>query len=86
MFYVQNISIHNNFEGYGGDVHIPPYIFLFIIRKNGKCTRASPILKSISTSFTFKNSFPRKNNKNFTKRGPSGPSPISLRSEYSSFN
>ena len=34
------IDIYMNFGGTGGDVHIPQYIFLFIIQKNGKITIA----------------------------------------------
>ena len=49
-----------------------PVHFLFIIQKNGKSTRAWPILKSNSTLFSFRTIFPRLNNKNFTKRGPKG--------------
>ena len=55
--------------GRGGDVHVPPYIFLFIIQKNEKSTRA-PILKSNSTSFWFKNFFSRMYNKKNEKRRP----------------
>ena len=50
---------------YMGDVY-----FFFIIQKNGKSTRALPILESNSTSFCFKKFFPRMNNKNFMRRGP----------------
>ena len=32
--YVQNISIHMNFGGYGGDVHGPPYIYCLLLKKN----------------------------------------------------
>ena len=39
------------FRGWQGSVHGPPYIFLFIIKKNGKSTRAWPMLKSNSTSY-----------------------------------
>ena len=49
-----------------------PVHFLFIIKKNGKSTRAWPILKSNSTLFSFRTIFPRMNNKNSTKRGPKG--------------
>ena len=69
MLYVQNISIYMHFRGgwKGSPIH-----FLFIIQKNGKSTRAWPILKSNSTLFSFITIFPRMNNKNFTKKGPKG--------------
>ena len=54
--------------GWGGS----PIHFLFIIQKNGKSTRAWPILKSNSTLFSFRTFFPRMNDKNFAKRGPKG--------------
>ena len=60
------------FGGYGGGVHIPPYIFCLLFKKNGKSARALPIIKSNSTSFRFKDFFPRMNNKNFTTMGPQG--------------
>ena len=70
MFLDQNISIYiYQFRGFVRGLHGPPYIF-FIILKNGKSTIAWPIIKSNSTSFHFKKKFPRKNNKNFRKRGP----------------
>ena len=47
--------------------------FLFIIKKDGKFTRARPILESNSTSFRSKNFFPTMNNKNLRKEGPRGP-------------
>ena len=55
-----------------GERRRSPVHFLFIIQKNGKSTRAWPILKSNSTLFSFGTNFPRMNNKNFTKRGPMG--------------
>ena len=39
-----------------------------------------------STSFRYLKIFPRMNNKKIRKGGPRGPSPISLRSKYSSSN
>ena len=63
------ICISGGTEGDGGD---PPVHFLFIIQKNGKSTRAWPILKLNSTLFSFRTIFPRMNNKNFMKRGPKG--------------
>ena len=53
-----------------GETEGIPLHFLFIIQKNGKSTRAWPILKSNSTLFSFRTIFPRMNNKKFTKRGP----------------
>ena len=41
----------------------------FVYYKNGKSTRAWPILKTNSTSLWFNFFFPRMNNKNFTKKG-----------------
>ena len=70
MLYVQNISIYMHFGRDGGGWRGSPVHFLFIIQKNGKSTRAWPILKSISTLFSFRTIFPRMNNKNFMKRGP----------------
>ena len=37
------------FGGYGMGVHIPPYVFCLLLKKNGKSTRARAILKSNST-------------------------------------
>ena len=65
----------------GGTVGIPVH-FLFIIKKNGKSTKAWPILKSNSTLFSFRTIFPRMNNKNFTKRVPEG-APLSFLYEAS---
>ena len=72
MLYVQNISIYMHFRGGRGGRRWSPVHFLFIIQKTGKSTRAWPILKSNSTLFSFRTSFPRMNNKNFTKKGPKG--------------
>ena len=72
MLYVQNISIYMHFGGNGGGWRGSPIHFFFIIQKNGKSTRAWPILKSNSTLFSFRTIFPRKNNKKFTKRGHKG--------------
>ena len=69
MFYAQNISIYMNFGGYRGGTYSTVH-FLFIIQKNGKSTRAWPILKSNYTSFWF--FFPRMNSKNVKNRGPQG--------------
>ena len=33
MFYVQNISIYMNLGGYGGGVHILPYMFCLLFFK-----------------------------------------------------
>ena len=33
MFYVQNISLHMNFRGEGGDVHGAQYIFCLLLKK-----------------------------------------------------
>ena len=33
MFFVRNILIYMNFSGYGGDVHIPPFIFCLLFKK-----------------------------------------------------
>ena len=46
-----------NFWGYGGDAHIPPYIFCLLLKKNEKSTRAWPILKWNSTTFDLKSFF-----------------------------
>ena len=43
-------------RGTGGSTN-STVLFLFIIKKNGKSTRAWPILKSNSTSFWFKKNF-----------------------------
>ena len=55
--------------------------FLFIIKKNGKSTRAWPILKSNSISFWFKKKSVGWIIRNYEKGAPGGPAPISLRSE-----
>ena len=57
------------FWGFAEGVTCPPHIIFFIIHKNGKCTRAWPILKSNSTSFWFKFFLPRMNNKNILRTG-----------------
>ena len=36
MFYIQNISIYMNFGWYVEDIHIPPYIFSLLFKKNEK--------------------------------------------------
>ena len=36
MFYVQNILIYMNLGGYGGDIHISPYIFHLLFKKTQK--------------------------------------------------
>ena len=36
MFYVQDLSIYMNFGGYGGNMHIPPYIFCILLKKKQK--------------------------------------------------
>ena len=56
----------------GGDGEDPPFTFCLLFKKNGKSTRAWPILKSHSTLFSLRTIFPRMNNKNVTKRGPKG--------------
>ena len=56
--------------GYGEDVHGPTYIFCLLFKKNGKRTRAWPILKSNSTSFWFKFFFLGWIIKNLQKGGP----------------
>ena len=61
-----------NIYAFRGGRRGSPVHFLFIIQKNGKSTRAWPILKSNSTLFSFRTIFPRMNNKNLTKRGPKG--------------
>ena len=72
MFFVQNISIYMNFGEYGrGGWTYSTIHSLFIIQKNGKSTRAWPILKQILHYFDF-NFFSRMNNKNFRKRGLQG--------------
>ena len=62
------------FQGFAGGrgVKWSTLHFLFIIHKNGKSTRAWPILKSNSTTLWFLKKFPRVNNKNFRKRGQQG--------------
>ena len=65
------IDIYTFWGGRGGRRGFPVH-FLFIIQKNGKSTRAWPILKSNSTLFSFRTSFPRMNNKKITKKGPKG--------------
>ena len=57
MFYVQNISIYVWILGVWRRCTHSIVHFLFIIQKNGKSTRAWPIVKSNSTSFWFKNFF-----------------------------
>ena len=63
-------------EGDGGD---PPFIFCLLFKKTEK-------VQINSTLFSFRTIFPRMNNKKIMKRGPKGPTPISLRSEYGSSN
>ena len=63
------IDIYEFRVGTGGTTWSTKH-FLFIIQKNGKSTRAWPILESNSTSFLFNKFFPRMYYKKFTKRGP----------------
>ena len=78
--YVENISIYMNFGGYGRTYMVHRTFFVYYSK------RAWPILRSNSTSFWFKTTFPRMNNKkNYEKRALGGPAPISLRSEYSTY-
>ena len=85
MFYVQNISTYMNFEGYGEDVQIPPYIFCLLFKKTEKVQEYDLYLNQIVHHF----------DSIFVllwwiiilqKGGSRGPSAISLRSEYSSSN
>ena len=85
------INIYEFGGRFGRDLHIPPYIFLFIIQKNAKSTRAWPILKLNSTPFWFNFFFLGWIIKKLQK-GAQGAqrnrrgTPISLRIEYSSSN
>ena len=72
VIYPKYINIYAFWAGQGGRNGSPVH-FLFIIQKNGKSTREKvPILKSNSILFSFRTSFHRMNNKNFTKRRPKG--------------
>ena len=70
MFYVQNISIYMNLEGYGGGgctystVH-----FLFIIKRNGKKYKSITYTKIKFYIILISIFFPRVNNKKFRNRG-----------------
>ena len=72
------------FRGDGGRTYSTVH-FLFIIQINGKSTRLNTYTKIIFYIILI--FFSRMNNKKITKRGPNrGPTPISLRIEYSSSN
>ena len=67
----------------GGDEQIPAYIFSLLFTKTEKVQEHDLIFKSNSTSFWFNKKFHGVIIKNL---GKGDPSPISLRSEYSSSN
>ena len=73
------------FGGYGGMYIFHSTFFVYYSKKHKKY-RAWPILQSNSTSFWFNKNFVGWIIKILGKGGPRGPSPISLRSEYSSYN
>ena len=54
MFYVKNISIYMNFGGYGGDVHIPSYIFCLLFKKREKVEEHDLFLNQIIHPFGLK--------------------------------
>ena len=68
-----------------GDVHGPQFILCLLFIKTEKVQEHVLYLNQILHHFDLI-FFPVMNNNNFTKRGPQGPTPISLRSEYSSYN
>ena len=86
---LQNIYVYiyiYEFQGVWGGRTWSNVHFLFIIQKHGKSTRALNLyLNQILDHYDFKK-IPRINNKNLRKWGPRGPSPVSLRSEYSRSN
>ena len=59
-----------NFGGYGGDVHIPQYIFKFIIQKNRKSTTDFTYTKIKFYIILILKKICRMNNKKIMKRGP----------------
>ena len=64
-----------DFGGYGGDEHIPLYIFCLLFKKTQKKYKRYQqdlYLNQILHYFDLKKFFPRMNNKNFRKKGPQG--------------